>query len=138
MEYHTPFTLIIADDDQDDRELLSDLFLNNKSFELMSCLKSGIEVFDEISRKKNVPDILLIDMYMPYFTGVEVVNALETMNAAPTTIKFVISGDVNLTEKEKHYGNPYVIFIKKPVTNQEINNLPGVLLERMNQRIRQS
>jgi len=129
MDYQKPFTLIIADDDEDDRELLSNIFLQNERFKLVNCLKSGIEVFDEISRKKNIPDVLLIDMYMPYFTGVEIVRALETMNAAPSMVKFVISSDINMIEKGEQLDNPYIIFIKKPVSRQEMNDLPSILMD---------
>ena len=128
MNQTTPFTIVLADDDQDDRELLKDLFLDNEKFELMSCLTSGIEVFDEISRKKNVPDILLIDMYMPFFTGIDVVLALEKLKAAPYMIKFIISTAVNISERDKHLNNPYIVFLKKPATTAEIRELPDIIL----------
>lgn len=135
MEQATPFTIVIADDDHDDRELLTALFAHNDNFAVLGSLASGIEVFDEISRKKNVPDILLIDMYMPYFTGIEIVKALETMEAAPTMIKFVISTAINREEKEKHLNNPYVVFLKKPVTVDEMKALPNIVLENMMNRM---
>lgn len=131
-----PFTIIVADDDADDRELFRDIFLDNEKFVLKGCLTSGIEVFDEISRKKNVPDILLIDMYMPFFTGIEVVKALETLEAAPTMIKFVISTDINTAEKDNHIDNPYIIFLKKPVTIAEMKELPNIILDTLMQRNR--
>lgn len=136
MDQLQPFTIVVADDDHDDRELLRDLFLHNEKFELIGCLTSGIEVFDEISRKKNIPDILLIDMYMPFFTGIDVVKALDKLEAAPYMLKFVISTTVNITEKDKHLDNPYIIFLKKPVTLEEIRNLPNYILEIMMQRKR--
>lgn len=136
MEHITPFTIVVADDDQDDRELLRDLFMRNDKFALIGCLTSGVEVFDEISRKKNVPDILLIDMYMPFFTGLDVVKALEKLGAAPYMIKFVISTTEHIPEKDEYLDNPHIIFLKKPVTVAEINNLPNYILEIMMQRKR--
>ena len=134
MQQITPLTIIVVDDDLDDRELLRDLFMDNERFELMGCLTSGIEVFDEISRKKNIPDILLIDMYMPFFTGIEVVERLEESNAAPNMTKFIISTTINTTEKEKLSNNASVIFLKKPVTSHDMKELPNLILESMNQR----
>lgn len=134
MEHFTPLTIIVADDDQDDRELLKHSFRQNDKFVLAGCLTSGIEVFEEIARKKNIPDILLIDMYMPFFTGVEVVAQLEKSNAAPNMIKFIISTAINATEQDKHIGNPSVIFLKKPITPQEIDALPALLLEHLNKK----
>ncbi len=130
-----PFTITIADDDLEDLELLTDLFRHNEKFILMGSLSSGIEVFDEISRKKNVPDILLIDMYMPHFTGIDTVQALDTLKAAPTMIKFVISTSDN-AEKDNHINNPYIVFLRKPTSMAEIRALPNVILETVMQRNR--
>jgi CheY-like chemotaxis protein len=134
MEQPIPFTIVVADDDQDDRDLFRELFLGNQHFTLIGCLTSGIEVFDEISRKKNVPDILLIDMYMPFFTGVDVVKALEKLHAAPNMVKFIISTTENIPEKDEHLDNPYVVFLRKPITTEEIRNLPNIILAIMMQR----
>ena len=135
MKYHNPFTIIVADDDSDDREQFRELFLHHDDFTLLGCLTSGIEVFDEVSRKKNVPDVLLIDMYMPFFNGLDVVKALEKMNAAPTSFKFVISTTEHIPEMQLFKENPYIIFIKKPITMEEINALPDQLLEYLKQRL---
>ncbi|MEO5776664.1 MAG: response regulator [Flavobacterium sp.] len=134
MDQPEPFTIVVADDDFDDRELLKDLFLHNERFELIGCLTSGIEVFDEISRKKNIPDILLIDMYMPFFSGIDVVNALQELEAAPAMVKFVISTAINTDEQERHLDNPSVIFLKKPVSIEEMKELPNRILDTMMQR----
>lgn len=135
MKYHNPFTIIVADDDSEDRELFRELFSKHDDFTLLGCLTSGIEVFDEVSRKKNIPDVLLIDMYMPFFTGLDVVKALEKLNAAPMSFKFVISTVESIPEMEILKNNPYIIFIKKPVTTEEINTLPSLLLEHLRQRL---
>ena len=129
---HKPFTIIVADDDQDDRELLRSLFSHNDRFTLIGCLTSGIEVLDEIVRKKNVPDILLIDMYMPFFTGVEVVKKIDENGSAPDLQKFIISTTINTVEEEKNLNNPSVKFLTKPVTLAEIDDLPGIILEHLN------
>ena len=130
-----PFTIMVADDDDDDRQLFREIFERDDRFTLMSCLSSGVEVFDEISRKKNIPYILLVDMYMPFFTGVDVVKALDELHAAPTMYKFVISTTNNIAENEPQLESPYIVFLKKPVTMQEINALPGLILGYLEQRL---
>ncbi len=129
-----PFTIMVADDDDDDRELFRDIFQRDDRFTLMGCLSSGVEVLDEISRKKNIPDVLLVDMYMPYFTGVDLVKALAELHAAPAMYKFVISTTTNIAENEAQLHSPYIVFLKKPVTLQEITALPGLILQYMQQR----
>ena len=129
MELDRPLTITIADDDEDDRELLKFLFNQNEKFELIGCFDSGVEVVKEIMVKKNIPDILLIDMYMPLLTGSEVVKKLEESNISPNMNKFIISTQINSAEQNKYINNPMVKFIKKPVTLAEINDLPGIILD---------
>lgn len=129
MESERPLTITIADDDEDDRELLKFLFNQNEKFELLGCFDSGVEVVKEIMVKKNIPDILLIDMYMPLLTGSEVVKKLEESNISPHMNKFIISTQINSAEQNKYLNNPMVKFIKKPVTLAEINDLPGIILD---------
>lgn len=132
MDHFNPVTIMVADDDSEDRELFRDLFHQNENFTLMGCLTDGREVFDEIIRKKNIPEVLLIDMYMPFFTGIDLVKALDELHAAPTTFKFVISVADHIPEKQEVKPNPYIIFLKKPTTSVEINALPGQMLSHLN------
>ncbi|MGC4041786.1 MAG: response regulator [Flavobacterium sp.] len=135
MVYHKPYTIMIADDDSEDRELFRELFEHQEHFMLLNCLESGIEVFDEIIRKKNIPNVLLIDMYMPFFTGIDVVKALQELKAEPEIFKFVTSTVEYIPEMEMFINNPYVIFVRKPVTSAEINALPNLMLDYLKRRL---
>ena len=134
MELHKPLTIIVADDDEDDRELLKFLFNQNEKFELIGCYDSGIEAIKEIMVNNHIPDILIIDMYMPLLTGAEVITKIEESGIAPNLTKFIISTTINNAEETKYLDNPSVKFIKKPITLAEINDLPGIILECMNYR----
>lgn len=129
MKSTKPLKIIIADDDEDDRELLKFLFNQNDKFEVVGCFDSGIMAIKEIMIHKNVPDILLIDMYMPLLTGTEVLKKLEESLMVPNMYKFIISTVINATEQNRYINNPTVKFIKKPSTLAEINDLPGIILE---------
>ena len=137
MEPHIPYSILVADDDQEDRDLFDYIFRHDERFRLMGIVQSGVEVLDEVSRKKRAPDVLLLDMYMPYFTGVDIVKALEELHAAPTTYKFVISTTNNIAENERVLHSPYIIFLKKPATRDEIRALPGLIVQHMQQRYSQ-
>src|SRR6187431_1740170 len=115
-------TIIVADDDIDDRELLQFLFTQNERFELLGCFESGIEVIKEIIINKSVPDILLIDMYMPLLNGTEIIKKIEDSGVAPNMSKFVISTTIDVTEQNNFLNDPSVKFIKKPTTLVEIND----------------
>ena len=132
MKPQKPLTVIIVDDDQDDLELLQFLFSKNEKFELIGCFDSGIKVIEAIVTNGNVPDILLIDMYMPIYTGTEVVNKLIESGVAPNMSSFIISTTINTTEQDNYSENVTVQFLKKPVSLIEINDLPGIVLECLN------
>lgn len=123
---------MVADDDSDDRELLTSLFNENEDFELLYSFESGIDAIKEIMVKKNIPDILLIDMYMPMLTGSEIVKKLEESETAPNTYKFVLSTTINSAEENKYIDNPKVKFIRKPTSLEEVNKLPQIILEYIN------
>ncbi len=131
MKLNKPLRIIIADDDEDDRELLKFLFNQNEKFDLVGCFDSPVETIKEIMINKNVPDVLLIDMYMPLLTGTEVVKKLIDSNVGLDMHKFVISTQINATEQNKYLDNPKVQFLKKPSTLAEINDLPGIILEHL-------
>lgn len=134
MEPHKPFTILIADDDDDDRELFFEVFSNDKHFTIIGCLSSGREVLDEITQKKNIPDVLLVDMYMPHFSGADLVKEIENLHAAPAMYKFVISTTSNIAENEPQLNSPYIVFLKKPVSLNEINALPGLIFDYLQQK----
>lgn len=134
MSTQKPLTIMIADDDFDDRELLKFLFNQNEKFELIGCYNLGAEVINEIITKKNIPDILVIDMYMPMISGIEVVMQLEETGLTNSMAKFIISTNINTTEEIKYATNPSIKFLKKPVSLVEINDLPGLILESLNHR----
>lgn len=134
MKLNKPLRIIIADDDEDDRELLKFLFNQNEKFEVIGCFDSGVEAIKEIMIHRNVPDILLIDMYMPLLTGTEVVKKLIDSGVGEEIYKFVISTQINSSEQNKYLDDPSVKFLKKPSNLPEINDLPGIILECLNLR----
>ncbi|MGV3695591.1 response regulator [Flavobacterium sp.] len=137
MEPLRPFTILVADDDEDDREIFCELFTDDKRFALLGCCSSSFEVLDEITRKHTFPDILLVDMYMPLLTGIDLVRKLAEIQAVPHMFKFVISTTVNIAENESQLNDPHIGFLKKPVTMQEIKALPDLILSYIQQRLEQ-
>ncbi|HPH18762.1 MAG TPA: response regulator [Haliscomenobacter sp.] len=128
MELYPPLKIFIADDDADDREFLRFLFEKNDRFEILGCYDSGAAVIEQIN-KGNVPDMLLIDMYMPKMTGAEVLTQLIEQGHSRKLFVFVISTTVNQSQQEIFSQYPRVKFLAKPTTLEQLNDLPGQLLE---------
>lgn len=131
-EANKPLKILIADDDSDDLGFLNFLFQHHNSFEVIGLARSGEHVLDEILNKKIQPDILLIDRYMPTLTGTETVEKLWEAAAIPNANIFIISSIINIEEQERLKQYPRINFLAKPVTLQEINELPDKMLGKMN------
>ena len=127
-----PLTILIADDEPDDLEFLTFLFKTNESFEIVGSLTSGKQVLEEILNKKNIPDILLIDRYMPEITGIEVVELLIEAGMTPDMFIFLISSTVHSPTQQKYQHHSRINFLLKPSNLIEKNDLPGLLLDSMN------
>jgi len=132
MKISTPLRIIIADDDPDDLEYMKFLFESHKNFEIIGCHKSGLETLETLNGLDHAPDLLLIDMYMPILTGTEVVENLIAKDIAQSMHIFIISTTINPNEQEKFQDNPKIEFLEKPLTLVQINDLPGIILEKLN------
>jgi DNA-binding NarL/FixJ family response regulator len=128
MKPKSPYTIIIADDDDDDRAFLKSAFIQNKSFEVIKSFDSGVDAIKEIMINKNIPDILLIDMYMPALTGAEIIKKLIESQIALHMYKFIISTTINTAEQNKYRDNNKVKFLNKPYTPNDVSNLPNTIL----------
>ena len=130
MKTKQPLRIIIADDDTDDLQYLNFLFKNHKGFEIIGCLTSGKEVLEMIEQSDKIPDVLLIDLYMPIMKGSEVASTILEQPKFSDLALFIISGEVNRTEEERFKGR--VHFLAKPTTLVQITDLPELLLKKMN------
>ena len=134
MERKKTLKIMLADDDQDDRDFMKFLFDQNSKFEIVGTYAAAEEVLLEIAKNGNVPDVLMIDLYMPFMTGTELLAYLIRKNLATGMYTFIISNLINDDEEKKFLGNPNVKFLKKPVSLKEMNDLPGIILECLNYR----
>jgi CheY-like chemotaxis protein len=81
-----PITILIADDDADDRQLLREAFAESQNSECLQFVEDGVEVFDYLGQTGKYtdrtrhpwPSILLLDLNMPRMDGREVLQRLRT------------------------------------------------------------
>lgn len=109
--------LIIADDETVIRESISNLIdWNSHGFELVGQCENGMEAYDMILDED--PDIVLTDIMMPGFNGIELIEKIRGINEE---IEFVIlSGysEFEFAQKAMKYGvSDYLL---KPCNEEQI------------------
>ena len=119
-----PITILMADDDDDDRYLTQEAFAEAKLANNLNFVKDGQELMDYLTRQGQyendapapVPGLILLDLNMPRKDGRE---ALQEIKADPLLRKIPIVV-LTTSKAEEDILNTYDLgvagFISKPVT----------------------
>ena len=105
-------TILIADDNPEFAETLVEHLSVQKDMEVIGVARDGNEACEKVTSLK--PDVLLLDVIMPYLDGLGV---LEKLNAAkiekmPTCIMLSAVGQTKITQKAISLGAEY--YVVKP------------------------
>lgn len=73
-----PHTIAIVDDHSLFAESLQGLINNFKDFKVDYIVNNGQELLDKLAYKKYHPDVILLDIKMPYMDGVQVMRWLKS------------------------------------------------------------
>lgn len=118
----------IADDNKDFCEILTDFFEAQQSIEIVFTVHDGMQTVEAVVREQ--PDVLILDMIMPYLDGLGVLerlNGLE-LDKFPKVIMLSAVGQETITQKAINLGAEY--YVVKPfdlnILAKRINQLAGV------------
>jgi len=134
MQRQNPFSIIIADDDFDEIDLLRIAFEKSPNFEIIDCANNGQEIIDAIEKNKKRPDVILTDMYMPIINGLEATEILRMNeeNAAISVIIFSTTINPSITEKASHLG--IIGTLIKPFMMDDYEGLPDKVAEMLHEK----
>lgn len=117
---HTPFRILIADDDSDDVQLTRDCFLENKLPVLINEVYDGQILMEHLKADtKNLPQLILLDLNMPRKGGLEVLEEIkkdDTFRKIPVVIFSTSDAEKDI---EKAYELGASCFVSKPNTLEE-------------------
>ncbi len=102
----------IADDNKDFCNILADFFEMQQEIDVIFKANDGMQTVDAVLKDK--PDVLILDMIMPYLDGLGVLerlNAVE-MDPMPKIIMLSAVGQETITQKAINLGAEY--YIVKP------------------------
>jgi len=109
-------TLLLADDNEEFARNLKVCLENEEDIEVLDVAKDGKEAVQKIQEKQ--PDIVLLDMIMPYLDGIGVLEQLNElqMKNRPTAIMLSAVGQAKITQRAIELGAEY--YIVKPFDTQ--------------------
>ena len=124
MPHSKPVTILLADDDADDRKLTREAFDESKLANDLRFAEDGVEVFDYLNRRGKFadpasspwPSLLLLDLNMPRMDGREVLRELKS-DPRYAGIRVIV---MTTSKSEADINSSYLLnaasYITKPVT----------------------
>jgi CheY-like chemotaxis protein len=120
MQHLKELFIIIVDDDEDDIELLREVFQNHPAYNKIVCCSNGVELMAAITDEEMRPDVILTDINMPVMGGLEALDNLQ-LYKIPTIVFSTIANPV----LETRYLELGIIgFLKKPINFKGYTELP--------------
>lgn len=113
--------ILIADDEPDILEIIS-YNLNNEGYQVFTA-KDGIEAIEKA--KEVHPDLIILDIMMPYKSGIDVCRILRSQSAFENTVIIFLTALNDDTTQIKSLEIGADDYITKPVS-------PKVLISRVN------
>ena len=119
--------VFIVDDDEDDRTILRDAFLENGYADQFVLFQSGVELMDHLQTMADIPALIIIDLHMPGKDGRELIKELKTnptYKAIPVVI-FSTGVIIEIRNQLLQMGANSVV--SKPNSYDEIVSMTGCI-----------
>jgi CheY-like chemotaxis protein len=128
-------TIVLADDDPDDRQLTEEAFTENRLANQLQCVEDGEELLDYLHRRgqyerlrgEPLPGLILLDLNMPRKDGRE---ALKEIKADPNLRRIpIVVLTTSKAEEDilRSYDLGVNSYVTKPVTFKSLVELVKVL-----------
>ncbi len=126
--------ILIAEDDDDDMELIRSSFEKNTAYKQVDTVKNGVELMNYLNlHRGQLPDLILTDLNMPKKDGYESLQEIYSDQDFRKVPVFVYSTTLNPTYITKCQSLGVIDFLLKPFRLQEIDDIPERLSRSMNQ-----
>ena len=118
--------IILADDDQDDRDFFSDAFDELKIKTKVSLFNDGQQLMDYLLIESSVlPQILFLDLNMPFKSGIECLHEIKSIDRLKDIAIAIYSTSASDEDIEETFINGANIYIKKPSEFETLKKILG-------------
>lgn len=116
--------IILADDDQDDRDFFSDAFNELKMETKVSSFNDGLQLMNYLTLPTSIlPDILFLDLNMPFKSGVECLHEIKTFDRLKNIVIAIYSTSASDEDVEATFVSGANIYIKKPSNFDDLKKI---------------
>ncbi len=119
--------VLLVDDSKPLCEVVKEFFSLQDDMQLVGIASNGLEALEKM--EKDMPDVLLLDMVMPYLDGLGVLEKLNAMNPAKRPHIIILSalGQENMTNRAIELGANYYLLkpFDLPILKERILQLVG-------------
>ena len=131
LEKKNVVTILVADDDEEDRMMISDAFRESRLKNQIRFVENGVELMDYLhhrgkyssAQEHPLPGIILLDLNMPKMDGREALKEIKS-NAELKRIPVVV---LTTSKAEEDIYRTYNLgvnsFVSKPVTFESLVNI---------------
>lgn len=130
-----PFTILMADDDEDDRLLTKDALQESRVRNTLYCVEDGVELLEYLKREGKYadpessprPGLILLDLNMPRKDGREALKEIKADAELKNIPVVILTTSGQEEDKVKGYNLGAASYITKPVNFEGLVELMKAL-----------
>jgi len=127
--------IIIAEDDEDDADVISEIFNKNPDFDKVSLVSNGEELLNYLKNTSNAtPDVILTDINMPIIDGIEALQQILNTDTLKSIPCFIYSTSINPAYKEKCDLLGIKGYLIKPYSIEGFEEIPKQIIKIIEQQ----
>lgn len=123
MENKKPSTVILVDDDEDDRMIFEDAVAEVSTDVTVLVMRDGDELFTALNSSTTPPDIIFLDLNLPRKNGFECLKELRANKKFDSVFVIIYSTASAAREIDETFNRKANLFISKTNTYSELKNV---------------
>lgn len=120
-------TILVADDDEDDRLLIKEAFAGNCPCIKLEFAEDGVELLEQLQNNPKRPSLILLDLNMPRMGGIEALKHIKSDNELKDIPVLVFTTSDDQKVLSESYCAGANSFITKPNTFERLSDMVTVV-----------
>lgn len=121
--------VLLADDDEDDRQAFQDAFLETKMDTLVTTVNDGRQLMDYLyDKSRSLPDIVFLDLNMPAKNGVECLKEIRSDARFKDMTIAIYSTSLSDQDVEDTFVAGANVYIRKPNNYSSLKNILEIVM----------